>query len=248
MPRARAKPAPKPKAKTAATRTKKPVPKPAPKPAPKSLRAAPAPVLLPPVATAPDPDLNDKQALFVREYLVDLSPADAYMRAYGIDNRESAQTSANRLLQNVAVLAAIDALQRERLERLDLSADWVVLGFRMAYLRAVRDADHPSALRALENIGKFLGIYERDNAQKRQHLSFEDVDRLKAELEMRGWDFSRANFPAHLVHVLPANSVAPPEPPVVPHEPADLRGPVHGPTGADRADLRGEGRPVADAP
>lgn len=158
---------------------------------------------------------NYRQQAFVREFLIDLSPADAYMRAYQIDNRESAQTSANRLLQNVAILDAIDQAQRQRMERLDLDGDWVVTGFRIAYLRAMQHEDFTAVIKALENIGKFLGIYERDNRQKSRELTLEEVDRLKAELEMRGYDFRRRNFPPELVGVpggdppraLPADAV-----------------------------------------
>src|SRR5262245_4369549 len=88
-----------------------------------------------------------------------------------------------------------------RMERLELDADWVVQRFRLVYLYAMQDRDYSAAIRALENIGKFLGIFEQHNRQKRKELTPEECDRLKAELETRGYDFSRRNFPPHLVGV-----------------------------------------------
>jgi hypothetical protein len=141
--------------------------------------------------------LTDKQTLFVREYLVDLSPADAYLRAgYQVASREVAWKASNRLLKNVEVLRAIDEPQCERMERLDLDADWVIARFRLVYLRAMQDRDYSSALKALDHIARHLGLYARDNSQRRP--TAEEADRMKAELEKLGLDLTRVNAPPHL--------------------------------------------------
>jgi hypothetical protein len=133
--------------------------------------------------------LTDKQEAFVREYLVDLSPADAYLRAgYQVASREVAWKASNRLLKNVEVLRAIDEAQCARMERLELDADWVVARFRMVYLEAKRDRDYSAALKALDHIAKYLGLYERDNKQRRQYT---DAERMRAELTKRGFDFAQ---------------------------------------------------------
>jgi len=152
--------------------------------------------------------LNAKQELFVREYLVDMSPADAYLRAgYEVASREVAWKAANRLMKNVEVLRAIDDAQCERMDRLDLTADWVVARFHREYLEASRDRNHSAAIKALENIARYLGIYERDPRQK--YVSPEDVERIKSELEARGVSFERVNAPPHLKHPAPLSAVNP---------------------------------------
>ena len=62
----------------------------------------------------------------------------------------------------------------------------------MLYLQALNTGDWGNACRALENIGKHLGIYERDNRQK--VYSENDAARLRAELEEAGFDMERVNF------------------------------------------------------
>ena len=70
--------------------------------------------------------LTAEQELFVREYPVDVSPADAYLRAgYRAADRDVASKASSRLLKNVEVSRAIELAQQERRERLDLDGDHV---------------------------------------------------------------------------------------------------------------------------
>lgn len=66
--------------------------------------------------------LNPKQARFVEEYLLDLNATQAASRA----GYMQPQTQGPRLLQNVAVQAALAKAQAKRAERVQVDADWVL--------------------------------------------------------------------------------------------------------------------------
>ncbi len=135
--------------------------------------------------------LTPKQHRFVQEYLIDLNATAAYeLAGYTVANEQVAASCAHKLLRNAEIREMVDRAQCERLDRLELDADWVVLRFKQIYLQAAHDRDHGAALKALENIGKFLGIYERHQHQK---YWLADIDRLKRELEEVGVDFERVN-------------------------------------------------------
>jgi phage terminase small subunit len=68
--------------------------------------------------------LNDKQARFVREYLVDLNATQAAIRS-GY-SEATAYSQGQRLLKNVEVAAAVAKAQAKRAERTDVTADRVL--------------------------------------------------------------------------------------------------------------------------
>ena len=139
--------------------------------------------------------LLPRQVRFVREYLIDLSPADAYIRSgYEVTDRKSAYTLACRLMKNPQILEAIDQQQHGMLNRLEIDADWAILRFKAVFLLAMNKGDLANACVALRNIGQHLGLYERDNKQKVQQYTQADLDRLKSELTEAGFDFTRINF------------------------------------------------------
>ena len=73
--------------------------------------------------------MTPKQALFVKEYLVDLNAAQAAIRA-----GYSSKTSAWRLLRHREVAAAVAAAKAERSAKLDRLAERVILEFvRIAF-------------------------------------------------------------------------------------------------------------------
>lgn len=75
-------------------------------------------------ATQTGDGLTAKQAMFVREYVVDLNGTQAAIRA-GY-SKETAAEQATRLLRNVKVRAAINAALEERTKRVEIDADWVL--------------------------------------------------------------------------------------------------------------------------
>lgn len=139
--------------------------------------------------------LTDRQRLFIYEYLVDMDPSAAYIRAGYEDsgNKASIYTSACRLLKNAKVMEEIDRLQVERLNKLGIDAEWAIIRFKLIYLEAMKRRELSNACRALENIGKHLGIYEKDNKQKTSY-SEADLEKLKQELKEAGFTFDRINF------------------------------------------------------
>lgn len=68
--------------------------------------------------------LNDKQAMFVREYLLDLNATQAAIRA-GYSAKTAKQQGA-RLLTNADVAAAVAAAKADRSERTKVDADWLL--------------------------------------------------------------------------------------------------------------------------
>lgn len=71
-------------------------------------------------------ELTPKQAMFVREYLVDLNATQAAIRA-GY-SAKTADVQASRLLGNVQVAAAVQAGMDKRAEAVDVNATYVLKG------------------------------------------------------------------------------------------------------------------------
>lgn len=124
------------------------------------------------------PKLTDKQAAFVREYLVDLNATQAAIRAgYG---ERTAYSVGQRLLKNVEIQRAVAVAQAQRARRVEVTQDYVLANLveivertmqRAPVLdrkgeqftdeagRAVWTFDAKGANRALELLGKHLGIF-----------------------------------------------------------------------------------------
>ena len=114
---------------------------------------------------------------FCQEYVVDYNGTQAAVRAGYKEG--SARQQAARLLSNAAILARVRELQKEQVERLAVSQDYVVMQLLDTYARCrevtpVMQFDHDlgrmvetgffqfdskGALRALELLGKHLGMY-----------------------------------------------------------------------------------------
>ena len=132
--------------------------------------------------------LKGRRERFVAEYLRDLSPADAYLRAgYRVASRRTARSAAQRLLTNVAVRAAIARAQAARRDLLDLDADGVVRRFHSLYLLAVTTGDLSAAAAALQNVARLLGLYDRSKPVAPRYTPA-DVDRLRDELRVAGFE------------------------------------------------------------
>lgn len=68
--------------------------------------------------------MNDRQRRFAQEYIVDLNASQAAIRA-GYSGK-TAYSIGQRLLKNVEVQALIQTLKTERVERVEVDADYVV--------------------------------------------------------------------------------------------------------------------------
>lgn len=124
------------------------------------------------------PKLTDKQKEFVRQYLVDLNATQAAIRAgYSV---KTAYRQGADLLQRTSIREAIEKAQAKRARRVEVTQDYVLSNLvevvertmqRAPVLdrkgeqvtdeegRAVWTFDAKNANRALELLGKHLGIF-----------------------------------------------------------------------------------------
>lgn len=123
------------------------------------------------------PKLTDKQTAFVREYLIDLNATQAAIRA-GYSERTASRIGP-QLLGKTCVREAIEKAQAKRAQRVEVTQDYVLSNLvevvertmqRAPVLgkgeqvtdeegRAVWTFDAKNANRALELLGKHLGIF-----------------------------------------------------------------------------------------
>jgi hypothetical protein len=114
--------------------------------------------------------LTPKQIRFVEEYLVDLNAKQAAIRA-GY-SAHSAESQSCKLLALAKVSQEIkvrqDALSQSfQVTREDLVKDLVYIKDKQ------KDAFPPSAIAAIKEIGKFLGLYEPDKIEVSGSLNFD---------------------------------------------------------------------------
>lgn len=121
--------------------------------------------------------LTPQQELFCQEYIVDYNATQAAKRAGYAEKNAAVQAS--RLLRNAKILSRVRAIQKERLEKLALTQESVLLNLLEVYDRCmqhhpVMEWDHEQgayketgeyafdakgALRALELLGKHLSLF-----------------------------------------------------------------------------------------
>jgi len=106
--------------------------------------------------------LTDKQKRFVAEYLVDMNATAASIRA-GYKNPDSGR----QLIAKSHVAAAIAEAQNERSRRTNITADRVLNEIAKVAFDEGDDGQNSrlryvNKLRALELLGKHLGLFERE--------------------------------------------------------------------------------------
>ncbi len=107
--------------------------------------------------------MTEKQQRFIREYLIDHNGAAAARRA-GYNPLNAAST-ASRLLAAPEIRAAYDRAVAQQAERLGIRSDEVVgelksIAFAQGSDASGADVKLASKLRALELLGKHLGLFE----------------------------------------------------------------------------------------
>ena len=113
-------------------------------------------------------DMNRRQELFVQEYLVDLCGAKAARRAgYA---QKHARCQGSRLLRDPEIRRAVDAAMEERLARIQVKQEEVIGELKGVAMAQASDENGAavklgSKLRALELLGKHLGLFEGKNSQ-----------------------------------------------------------------------------------
>ena len=108
--------------------------------------------------------LNERQKDFAAEYIVDLNATQAAIRA-GY-SAKTAYSQGWRLLKNVEIQSEIQDEMKRRSERTELSQDYVVEKLKEITDKDASDAQdselrYANKIRALELLGKHLGLFER---------------------------------------------------------------------------------------
>jgi phage terminase small subunit len=149
-------------------------------------------------------ELSGKRELFCQEYVIDYNGAKAAIRA-GYSEK-CAKQEASKLLKIDEVLDRVKELQAEQVKRLSISQDFVVLQLLDTY-RCCREAtpvlewdydthemvetgkyqfDSKGALKALEMIGKHVGMFDKKfapAANGKSNLLDMLVDGTKEDIE-----------------------------------------------------------------
>jgi phage terminase small subunit len=123
--------------------------------------------------------LTDKQEMFCREYIVDLNATQAAIRA-GY-SKKTANQVASQNLTKLNIQERVTGLMRERTERVEIDADWVLKSAKKVFDRCMQQEDvtdreggatgewkfeHSGANKALEIIGKHVKVnaFNKDGA------------------------------------------------------------------------------------
>lgn len=125
------------------------------------------------------PKLTPKQAAFIHEYLKDLNATQAVLRAgYNMTN-SAARTQGARLLANANVQKGIEEMKRAREAKSMITVEWVLQ--EIAKIATDEEARHQDKLKALELLGKHLGMWEKREDPNEQGV------KVVFETEMEVW-------------------------------------------------------------
>jgi phage terminase small subunit len=127
---------------------------------------------------------------FVEEYLLDLNPGDALLRAGYKVKHEYRHKVAAELMVHPLVREAIEKGMEERKERNAVTQDYV-LAKLVSIVEATENGNPQAALRGLELLGKHLGLYK-----DRQEISGPDGGAI--EMEKKEIQDSVADFTSKL--------------------------------------------------
>ena len=119
--------------------------------------------------------LTSKQALFCKEYLIDLNATQAAIRAGYSKNTACAIGTENLRKPNIALF--IQEAMAERSESTGITADYVLNGIKELTDTLVASEDPKSAYKGFELLGKHLALF----SDKIDHTSY-DVSMSTDEL------------------------------------------------------------------
>lgn len=103
--------------------------------------------------------LTDKQMKFVDEYMIDMNATQAYLRAGYRCTEEAARVSASKLLTNPNIVGEIATRQEKLQEKTELTAEWVLNELADNHRVAKAAGDLNPSNKALELIGKHIGMF-----------------------------------------------------------------------------------------
>lgn len=131
--------------------------------------------------------LTDKQELFCQEYLIDLNQTKAYMRAFGVEVYSTAASEASKLAKTPIISARIRELMAERVERLNINQDWVLLSLldiRNKSARAEPVLKFNYKTKQMEETGEY--VYDSNGANKATELIGKHMGMFKDKVEHSG--------------------------------------------------------------
>jgi phage terminase small subunit len=103
--------------------------------------------------------LNPRQRKFVEHFLANGNASRAYAVAGYRSRGAAARASAAKLLTNANIRAAIDEANRKAATQAEVNAAWVIQRLKEEALREGEGASHPARIRAVELLGKLLGMF-----------------------------------------------------------------------------------------
>lgn len=135
--------------------------------------------------------LTAKQQRFVEEYLCDLNATQAAIRA-GYSAR-TAEAAGSRLLRNVKVSAAVTAGQRERSERVEITADRVLrelarIGFSDIRDLFTWDAERAGFVPSVDLTEDQAAAVSSVEAETIRYTTEEGITETKVKLKLKTYD------------------------------------------------------------
>lgn len=140
---------------------------------------------------------------FIEEFLIDMVGSKAVIRAgYKTKNPNRIATE---LMQHPLVKAEIEKKKAERRERMGLSADYVLT--KLQNIAEETEKENPqAALRALELLGKHLGLYkDRQEISGPDGRAIEMEQRTKEDVQDFTSRLQRLSQTANSDNVIPLN-------------------------------------------
>ena len=138
--------------------------------------------------------MTEKQRRFADEYLIDLNATRAYMTAYPtIKCLHTAESNGSRLLRNAEVLMYIQERQQARQDRTEITQDMVLQKIAAIAFETVTDAVSVKyKLRALELLGKHLGLFDPHKDELDREEQEARIAKLRAETKQEESSEERA--------------------------------------------------------
>lgn len=132
-------------------------------------------------------ELTEKEELFCQEYLIDLNATQAYIRSFACENYGSARALSSKLLTNVNVSARIKHLMAERVDRLNIDQNWVLLRLQQISDRSMQAEpvmEFDYAEKAMKPTGEY--VYDSNGANKATELIGKHMGMFKDKVEHSG--------------------------------------------------------------
>ncbi len=127
---------------------------------------------------------NRKYEAFCQEFMIDSNGAQAAIRAGYSEN--GANVKGSQLLTIVSVQNRLAVLRAKLSEETGVDAAMVIEGFRkIATGTLSKTLTNKHKLRALENLAKHLGLYIKDNEQRRD-LTLADIAAMAGVIRANG--------------------------------------------------------------